>query len=216
MWSIIKAELSYNRIFLVSLYFATLGIWVIYLFDPAGIFQLFIPGLFLMIALFTGAAKEKRERLHALLPIPLKHRSLAGLLSYAILFHAGILSAWTTQFLRERGALANEFITFWGVLALNGLAISIVFIVVIRYDLKCYNEKKYRRIADAVLWIVLVTMVLFFVSFKIMARQDRELHDFVRDLVFYSPVVAVATNLICAGLMRLSTAVYAGRKSYLA
>jgi hypothetical protein len=112
--------------------------------------------------------------------------------------------------------LVTLYLATRGVLALNGLAISIVFIVVIRYDLKGYNEKKYRRIADAVLWIVLVMMVLFFASFKFMARQNRELHDFVRDLVFYSPVAAVATNLICAGLMRLSMAIHAGRKSYLA
>jgi hypothetical protein len=104
-------------------------------------FQLFgIPALFLMIALFTRAAKEKRQRFHALLPVPVKHRSLASLLSCAALFHAGILSGWATQFLRERAALANELITFWGVLTLNGLAISIFFLIAIRFDLKHYLE----------------------------------------------------------------------------
>jgi hypothetical protein len=55
-----------------------------------------------MIALFTRAAKEKRERFHALLPVPIKQRSFGSLLWYAALFHADILSGWATPFLRER------------------------------------------------------------------------------------------------------------------
>lgn len=217
MWPIIKAELRYNRIFLVSLYFTTVGMWVFYLFDPAGIFQLFgIPGLFLMIALFTGAAKEKRERFHALLPVSLKHYRLAGLLMYAVLFHAGILSGWATQFLRERVALANEFITFWGVLTLNGLTIGIFFLVAIRFDLKHHNEKKYLWIANAALAAaVLVTFSLYFLA-KFSADDNRAIYELIRDLAFYSPAVAVAANAVCAGLMYLSTVIYARRKSYLA
>jgi hypothetical protein len=217
MWQIIKAELTYNRIFLVSLYFATLGMWVFYLFDPAGLFQLFgIPGLFLMIALFTGAAKEKRERFHALLPVSLKYYRLTGLLMYAVLFHAGILSGWATQFLRERAALANEFITFWGVLTLNGLAIGIFFLVAIRFDLKHYTEKKYLGIANTALAAaLLMTFSVYFLA-KFNAHNNRAIYEFIRDLVFYSPAVAVAANVVCAGLMYSSLVIYAGRKSYLA
>jgi len=217
MWSIIKAELSYNRIFLVSLYLATLGMWVFYLFDPAGLFQLFgIPGLFLMIALFTGAAKEKRERFHALLPVSLEHRRLAGLLTYAVLFHAGILSGWATQFLRDRATLANEFITFCGVLTLNGLTIGIFFLVAIRFDLKHHTGKKYLWITNAaVAAAVLATFSLYFLA-KFSADNNRAIYELIRDLAFYSPAVAVATNVACAGLMYLSMVVYAGRKSYLA
>ncbi len=217
MWQIIKAELRYNRIFLVSLYFATLGMWVLYLFDPAGLFQLFgIPGLFLMIALFTGATKEKRERFHALLPVSLKHCRIAGLLSYAVLFHAGILSGWATQFLRERAALANEFITFWGVLTLNGLTISIFFILAIRFDLKNYAEKKYLWIANtALVAALLVTFSVYFLA-KFSSNNNRAIYELIRDFAFYSPAVAVAINVVCAGLMYLSVVIYTGRKSYLA
>ncbi len=217
MWQIIKAELTYNRIFLVSLYFATLGMWVFYLFDPAGIFQLFgIPGLFLMIALFTGAAKEKRERFHALLPVSLKHYRLTGLLMYAVLFHAGILSGWATQLLRERAALANEFITFWGVLTLSGLTIGIFILIAIRFDLKHHTEKKYLWIANtAIAAALLVTFSLYFFA-KFSAHYNRALYELIHDFAFYSPTVAVAINVVCAGLMRLSMAIYAGRRSYLA
>ncbi|GEM_PF-4210472 len=203
--ALIKAELSYNRIFLASLYLATIGMWVIYLFDPAGMFQLFgIPALLLMIALFTRANKEKRQRFHTLLPVSIKQRGLAGLLSYAALFYIGILSGWVTQFLRAD--LANEFVTFWGVLTLNGLAISICFLIVIHSDLQKYSNKKYLWIAD----VILAATSLMTISFIFLAK-----YEFIRNLVFYSPIVAVATNVVCAGLMRLSMAVYAGRKSYL-
>jgi hypothetical protein len=216
MWPLIKAELSYNRIFLVSLYLAIIGMWVIYLFDPAGIFQLFgIPALFLIIALFTRAAKEKRQRFHTLLPVPIKQRSLAGLLSYAALFYIGILSGWATQFLRERGDLANEFITIWGVLTLNGLAIGIFFLIAIRFDLKHYDEKKYLWIANTMLAAALLMTFSFYFLAKFSAHNNRAIYELIRNFVFYFPAVAVAANVVCAGLMYLSMAVYAGRKSYL-
>jgi len=168
-----------------------------------------------MIALFTRAAKEKRQRFHTFLPVPIKQRSLAGLLSYAVLFYAGILSGWAAQFLRERAALANEFITFWGVLTLNGLAISIFFLIAIRFDLKHYHEKKYLWIANTTLAAaLLMTFSLYFLA-KFTAHNNRAIYELIRDLVFYSPAVAVAANVVCAGLMYLSMAIYADRKSYL-
>jgi glucan phosphoethanolaminetransferase (alkaline phosphatase superfamily) len=217
MWQIIKAELSYNGPLLLAFYLVTLGIWIAYLFDAGGILQLFaVPAFFLMIALFTGATKEKRERFHALLPVCLEHRSLTGLLSYTVLFHATMLSAWTTQFLRERTALANEFITFWGVLTLNGLTIGIFFLLVIRLDLKHYTEKKYHWVADtAFVAALLLTFSIYFFA-KFSAHHNPELYALIRNLVFYSPLVAVVTNVVCAGLLYLSMTVYVGRKSYLA
>jgi hypothetical protein len=217
MWSLIKAELSYNRHFLAWLYPATIAMWVIYLFDPASMFQIFgVPALFLMIALFTRAAKEKRERFHALLPVSLQHHRLAGLLMYAVFFHAGILSGWATQFLRKRPALANEFITFCGVLTLNGLTISIFFLLAIRFDLKHHNEKKYFWIANSALAAaLLITFSLYFLA-NFSARNNPAIYGLIRDLVLHSPAVAVAANAVCAGLMYLSTVIYAGRKSYLA
>ena len=217
MWQIIKAELSYNGPLLLAFYLVTLGIWLAYLFDAGGILQLFaVPAFFLMIALFTGATKEKRERFHALLPVCLKHRSLASLLPYIVLFHTTMLSSWAVQFLRERTALANEFITFWGVLTLNGLSIGIFFLLAIRLDLKHYTEKKYLWIADtALVAALLLTFSLYFLA-KFSAHHDPALYALIRDLVLYSPLVAVTTNVACAGLLYLSMAVYAGRKSYLA
>lgn len=216
MWQIIKAELSYNGPLLLAFYLVTLGIWIAYLFDAGGIIQLFaVPAFFLMIALFTVATKEKRERFYTLLPVCLKHRSLTGLLSYTVLFHATMFSAWATQFLRERPALANEFITFWGVLTLNGLSISIFFLLVIRLDLKHYTSKKFHWVADtAFIAVLLCTFSLYFVA-KYSAHHDPSLYALIRDLVFYSPLVAVGTNAACAGLLYLSMIVYAGRKSYL-
>lgn len=126
--------------------------------------------------------------------------------SYAALFHAGILSGWAAQFLRERAALANEFITFWGVLTLNGLAISIFFLIAICFDLKHYHEKKYLWIANT----TLAAALLMTFSLPFLAK-----YEFIRALMFYSPAVALAANVACAGLMYLSMVIYAGRKSYL-
>jgi hypothetical protein len=216
MWPIIKAELRYNRIYLLSAYVATIGMWFSYIFDPAGMFQLFgVPSFFLLAALYHFGVKERRERLLALLPVPVRHRSLALALPFAILFHAGALSAWTAQFLRAPDELANEFITLSGVLTLNGITIGLVFIIIIRLSLN-FNKSVHRWIANILLWIILISGILLFFSFKISFQRYPEFYTLIRSLLFHSPAVAVITNLVCAGLMYLSMVVYAGRKSYLA
>jgi len=216
MWRIIKAELSYNRIYLLSACVATIGMWFAYVFDPAGMFQLFgVPAFFLTPALYHFGINERRERFLALLPVPARRRSLALLLPFAILFHAGILSGWMTQFLRTPDELANEFITFSGVLTLNGITIGIVFIVGIRFSLN-YNKRAYRWLANIVMWIVLLGGILPFFSFKISFQRNPEFYVFIRDFLFHSPAVAVIANLVCAGLMYLSTIIYMRRKSFLA
>jgi hypothetical protein len=215
MWRIIKAELSYNRIYLLSAYAATIGMWFAYVFDPAGMFQLFaVPAFFLMPAIYHFGVKERRERFLALLPVPVRQRGLAWLLPFMILFHAGVLSGWTTQMLRAPDQLANEFITLSGVLALNGITICLVFIVIIRLGLN-FNQRAYRWIANIVLWIILLGEILLFFSFKISLQRNPEFHIFIRDFLFHSSAVAVIANLVCAGVMYLSLVVYAGRKSYL-
>jgi hypothetical protein len=216
MWKIIKGELSYNRIYLLSAYLATIVMWFGYVFDPAGMFQIFgVPAFFLMAAVYHFAIKERRERFIALLPVRPMHRSLALLLPFAILFHAGVLSAWTTQFLRAPDALANEFITLSGVFTLSGITVCIVSIFGMRFSLN-FNKRVYRWIANIALWIVLICGILLFFSFKISFQRNPEFHVAIRDFIFHSPTVAVAANAVCAGLMVLSMFVYARRKSYLA
>jgi hypothetical protein len=216
MWRIIKAELSYNRAYLFMAYAATIGMWFAYVFDPAGMFQLFgVPAFFLMAALYRFGINERRERFLATLPVPIRRRSLAMLLPFAILFHASVLSAWTTQLLRAPEELANEYITLSGVLTLSGITISIVFLVGIRFGLN-FNNSAHRWIANMVLWIVILGGILLFFSFKISFQRNPEFYVLIRNVFLHSPAVAVIANLVCAGLMYLSMITHAGRKSYLA
>jgi uncharacterized protein YacL len=190
--------------------------WFAYVFDPAGMFQLFgVPAFFLMAALYHFGVKERRERFLALLPAPVRHRGLAWLLPFVFFFHAGVLSGWTVQLLRARDELANEFITLSGVLALNGITICLVFMIIIRLSLN-FNKRAHRWIANISLWILLLAGILLFFSFKISFQQHPELHALIRDFLFHSPVLAVLANLVCAGLMYLSMVVHARRRSYLA
>jgi len=213
MWHLIKAELSYNRLYLALSYLGTLGLWSLYLFDPSGMVQLFgVPTLFLMLTLFTRGVKEKRERLHATLPVATKQRGVAGWLVYAPLFYLFILSGWTMQLLRERADLANEYITFSGALTLIGVTLSIIALAGINSDLKYHGKIKYRRLTTAIL---LSLLSLYFVSNFIFLKNQRAC-EFVREVLFYTPIVAVVANIIGAALVYLSVVIYAGRQSYLA
>jgi hypothetical protein len=211
MWQILKAEIRYNLIYLLGVYIAAFGIWALYLFDPSGMLPLFsVTALFLAMAIFTRAIKEKRERLHTLLPVPIKQRSATGLLLFAVLFHIYLISLWPMQLFFKRTELANEYIPFWGLLALNGLTIAIMFIITIRLNLNFYHHRKYQWIANA----ILVAAVVSYILFKIVSHQNQEIYVFMRDFLFYSPSVAIIVNLFCAGLMHLAVAIYVRRGSY--
>ena len=216
MWQIIKAELRYNQMYLLLAYAATVGMWFAYIFDPAGMFQVFgVPAFFLMPALFHRGIQERRERLLALLPVPAQRRSLALLLPFAILFNFVILAAWMTQFLRAPEELANEFITLSGVLTLNAIIIGAVYIAGIRFSL-AFNNRAYRRATNIVLWIFLVGVISLFFSFKISLQHNPEFYTRLREYIFHSPVIAIAANSVSAGLIYLCVILHARRKSYLA
>jgi len=216
MWKIIKAELRYNRVYLVTAYLVTIGMWIAFVFDPAGMFQLFgVPSFFLMAAVYHFGIQERRERFFAALPVTVKHRSLALSLPFAILFHATVLSAWMTQFLRAPDDLANEYIPLSGVLTLSGITVCIVLIVGIRFSLS-FNKRKSRWLANIVLWIIILGTVMLFFLFKISFDLNAEFYVFIRNFIFHSPAVAFSLNLGCAGLMFISMIVYSRRKSFLA
>ena len=216
MWQIIKAELRYNQMYLLLAYAATVGMWFAYIFDPAGMFQVFgVPAFFLMPALFHRGIQERRERLLALLPVPAQRRSLALLLPFAILFNFVILAAWMTQFLRAPEELANEFITLSGVLTLNAIIIGAVYIAGIRFSL-AFNNRAYRRATNIVLWIFLVGVISLFFSFKISLQHNPEFYTRLREYIFHSPVIAIAANSVSAGLIYRCVILHARRKSYLA
>ena len=216
MWQIIKAELRYNQMYLLLAYAATVGMWFAYIFDPAGMFQVFgVPAFFLMPALFHRGIQERRERLLALLPVPAQRRSLALLLPFAILFNFVILAAWMTQFLRAPEELANEFITLSGVLTLNAIIIGAVYIAGIRFSL-AFNNRAYRRATNIVLWIFLVGVISLFFSFKISLQHNPEFYTRLREYIFHSPMIAIAANIVSAGLIYRCVVLHARRKSYLA
>ncbi len=212
MWPLIKTSLAYNRTGLILSYGAAAGIWVMYLFDPAGTIMLFgIPALFLMIALFSRSIKEKHERLLVLLPIPIKQRSYAGLALFAALFYAAMLSLWPVQHLVARTRLANEFITLPGLLALSGVTLGIFLLLAINFDLRQQAGKGYSAMAN----VVLVMACAIPIGSRLIAELSPATYAFWHELAFQTPIAAVAVNLLCVGLAFVHVALYCRRASYL-
>lgn len=212
MWQILKAELSYNRFYLGLSYIGTLALWLLYLVDASGLVQLFgLPVLFLALTLYTRGAKEKRERLHGILPVTAKQCGLAGWMLYVALFYIFILSGWAMQGLRERDNLANEYITFSGALTLIGLALGIIALLSINADLKYHAQHKYRRLTAPLLLCALP----LYISVKFFLLQNPATYDRVRDLFFYTPAIAGAANIAAAGLVYLSVVIHSGSRSCL-
>lgn len=212
MWPLMKASLSYNRAGLLGLYLAAIVVWSIYLIDPAGMLMLFgVPGLFLMLALFTRSTKEKHERLWASLPVSALQRGAAGPILFAALLHLGMLSLWPLQFLMDDSRRANEFITLAAVIALNGIVICVFILILMRYDLQGRGERFRKRLVNIALLAALGMPLLF----RFMAELAPESFARAHDLVFFSPMFAMATNLLGLGLISTRIKVYGRRASYL-
>ncbi len=212
MWPLVKALISYNRRLLAAAYLTTAVIWGAYIFDPASKIMLFgVPAVFLNIALFISGVKEKRERLHALLPIPIAQRGLAKTLSFAALFHLALFSLWPLQHLVARARMANEFITFPGLLALSGITIAIFLLIAIRFDLPHNSKRGSKWLANSVLAIALSSVL----ALRLAVEIRPAVYDALLRLTFETPFVALAANLLCAGLFFLHRNVYRRRDSFL-
>jgi hypothetical protein len=212
MWDILQAELYYKRIGLALVYLVVLLLWIVYLFDPAGIFVLFlIPWIPLTAVLLTGAAKEKRERVYAILPVSIEHRGLAFPVLFMAFYGFCQLSAWPVQFLIERSELANEFVSLWGLFSLSGLTISLVLLVLIHVDLGYSKKRNYR-------WAVRAALLAVFLLFTVInfgAHVEPVNRSGLDRFMYELPFGAIFVAALSVGLLYLRVTIYARRDSYL-
>jgi len=205
MWKILKADLAYNKFgFLIAYVLALIiqiGEFYILIASPMIIF-------FIAIGIMGSASdKEKRERFHSLLPIPIKRLAFIRLV-FVIVFQLGFLAIQFSHFFSTYFGKDNS--AFWSILVANGFILSVINIFIIYTELGFFNTRKYRFFLLGIIAFIHIALALtiywgFLRSLFIMGSSFAK-----------SPLDALIFNLICFAMFYFSYVLFIRRKSYLA
>jgi len=205
MWKIFKAELSYNK-------FGFLIAYVLALIIQIGEFYTQIASSMIIFFIAIGimgseSDKEKRDRFHSLLPLPIKKLAFIRMV-FVVVFQLGFLVILFSHFFSTYFGKDNS--AFWSILVANGFILSVINIFIIYTELGFFNTKRYRFIFLGIIAIILIGLALalylgFFRTLFVMGSNFAK-----------SPFDALISNLICFGMFYLSYVLFIRRKSYLA
>jgi hypothetical protein len=149
---------------------------------------------------------EKRERLHALLPMPRQKLGVARMV-LLLLLQAGFSLIWFFGVMAAGKGLDLSYLYY--MLSSNSFFFLIVMLIAIFMDLGHFGKKIYRRIFIG-LWALLVILILWLTLVDKMILVLEYIFE-----PYTTPAGAAIFVLIAAGLFYLDVVIYTRRKSYL-
>jgi hypothetical protein len=163
--------------------------------------------IFLLIYVGNYDETEKRDRLHALLPIPQQKLGVArmGLL---LLFQAGFSLIGLIGVMAAGKGLSFAYLYY--MLSSNAFFCLIVALIAIYLDLGHFGKNTYRRMF-AGLWALFVILIIWLT----LAGKIVHVLEYIF-LPYTTPTGAAIFVLMAAGLFYLDVIIYTRRKSYLA
>jgi hypothetical protein len=219
MWKILEAEIRYHKIAIT----ATYAVGVVFLIaavlsgmlkrmdSPTATWSLMSVAtsayIFLLIYIGSYDDTEKRERLHALLPIPRQNLGVARM-ALLILLQAGFSIIWFLGVMAAGKGLDRANLCY--MLSSNAVFFLIVALVAIFLDLGHFGKNIYRRIFIG-LWVLLVVLIVWLT----LAGNMVPVLEYVF-LPYTTPAGAAIFVSIAAGLIYLDVVIYTRRTSYLA
>lgn len=227
MWRLLKAEFNYNRtsislaflficIFLYIMIYdwpgplksVTFSMWFAYVGESVGI------GIFLRSAK-SRKYKEKRERMHVLLPLSVKQIAMARIL-LPILFWIGFIFWFWLNILIFR-AESIDITIFWVIFSITGHYLCFNAAVYINYDLDYYLIEKRNKVLLKIIsiwWIAALVSLLLWFFMGTLDETAPTLIKSLREYLFFSPWGAF--GFLSIGLLStyLCTIIFMKRKSY--
>ncbi len=218
MWKILETEIRYHKntitatyaagvIFLIAAVFSGLlkrmdspmATWSLMSVVTSGY-------IFLLIHIGSYDEKEKRERLHALLPVPRRKLGIARM-ALLLLLLAGFNIIWFIGVMAAGKGLELSYLYY--MFSSNAFFWLIVVLIAIFLDLGHFGKKNYRRIF-ASLWALLVVLIIWLT----LAGKIIPVLEYIF-LPYTTPAGAAVFVLLAAGLFCLDVVIYTRRKSYL-
>ncbi len=205
MWRILKAELTYNR-------FGFIIAYMLALITQIGEFYTQIASSMIIFFIAMGimgseSDKEKRDRFHSLLPLPIKQLAFIRMV-LVFAFQFGFLIILLIKFFNTQFGTNNS--AFWSILIANGFILSVINIFIIYTELGFFNRKRYQFILLGIIAVILIslTSALYFGHLRSLFVMG---NGFAK-----SPIEALIFNLVCIGMFYLSYTLFIRRKSFLA
>lgn len=204
MWQIFKADLAYNKLGFLIAYALALIIRFGGFFPPLAASMIIF---FIAIGMMGSQSdKEKRDRLHSLLPIPIKQLAFIRL-AFVAIFQFGFVVILVSHFLSTYFGKDNS--AFWSILVANGFILSVINIFIIYSELGFFNKKRY-----LFTFLGIIIGVLNFIALGFFLGYLRSF--VIRSEFGKTPIHALIFNGIALGMFYLSYVLFIRRKSYLA
>jgi hypothetical protein len=204
MWKIFKAELSYNKPGFLIAYVLALIIQIGEIYTQIASSMIIF---FIAIGIMGSESdKEKRDRFHSLLPLPIKKLAFIRMV-FVFVFQLGFLVILFSHFFSSYFGTDNSY--FWSILVGNGFILSVINIFIIYTELGFFNKKRYR--------FTFLGIIIGILNFIVLGLFLGYLRSFVIGPEFAkTPIHALIFNGIALGMFYLSYTLFIRRKSYLA
>jgi hypothetical protein len=218
MWKILKTELSYHQTAIKATYACGVAFLIVAVFSgplkrmdsPISTWSLMSvvtsAYIFLLIHIGSHDDTEKRDRLHALLPISRWKLGIARM-ALLLLLQAGFGVLWVIGVMAAGKGLELSYLYY--MLSANAFFFLTVALIAIYLDLGHFGKNTYR-------WIFagLVVLLVILIAWLTLAGNIIPVLKYIFE-PYTTPAGAAAFVLIALGLFYLDVVVYTRRKSYL-
>lgn len=210
MWFLLKAEIHYNRYLLLIAFAAMVAIGVLGVSALENMeWMVWLPFFLIFENLNKTYLKEKRSRLIATLPVPVRQLGSTRIaLQYLIFFSVAML--WYPFFYQSgHPADSNDA---WLLIATGLMVINVFSAAIIKQDLRAAQQKWRRRFWYCVAGYVALLVALF--SLVIVYRDHAEVPAWIAWITAY-PVIPIVTLLPVPVLYFVAIRSYSHRQTYL-
>lgn len=223
MWKLLKAEINYNKIYLLMGYFLYITLFIIIAIWGKIEHNLRDLSIALWAATLLGRfsgeiekTKSKRVRYHAIMPLNIRHIAMAPLI-FTIFYWISIIVLFLISLLIVKPYwLGNN--TLWALLPINGL-------ILIGYaGFSVYNDlngsltsNNERIILHLIRFLILIAgyfLLLFYIDFMGLFTHSELLSREAFAQLYFSRSGVIVLNLVGFVLAFLSVEVFARRRAY--
>lgn len=227
MWQILKAELSYNRVKIISMYLfcavCFVTIWIGVKFErnvvPLTMLIMVVPAMTICLDSEGRRAKENRFVFLISRPLGLRSIELARLLVPVLLWMTVAMLYLVMHIVYQSvGQDARSSPSFVQIILLNGVILTLMSLYYINKDLRTLLTAKTPKVFIMILWVVIYIVMLsppFILSnfFGVFGR-NLSTQKFLLN-VSVSSIALVIFNSIGFVLSMISVIVFRNRSSYI-
>jgi len=224
MWRILKAEYTYNNYTVITAFSLVMIISIIFLMwggdqlaksVPAYRSVLVAAVMIVWMYRMMQLQKEKRDRIHILLPIPIGKISAPRVL-FIILFWASILFLFIICNLIIQNP-ADFSPLLWRMCSLSGFVLLVNAVPFIQRDFIYTFLQKYQKVINNVIWIIV--LILGFLLYNLFMMSTDKFGSFSGSAIYFHKAAssvgfALLLLLIGVGFSFLSIIIFKRRKIY--